>query len=201
MSITTNFKSGGNDIGTLFCDLTNNQNIDGNKTFSNAITTNNGTIQSSVPRVSIWLGGTSFHIDGSMYSDNGLLLPFTKLTYGYLSNNNSGFDDANNRFNCPLEGYYQIAGNITIIPTDNTNAGSYCWIYTYLNDNIIDMQYLSNCVTGVLSGKVNKVCCCVNNILYLNVNDKIQFKLYTQGTINFYTEKDKVRISIFYLSG
>jgi uncharacterized lipoprotein YddW (UPF0748 family) len=41
VGIVTNYNVDGNDFGSKFWDLTNNQNIDGNKTFNNAITRNN----------------------------------------------------------------------------------------------------------------------------------------------------------------
>jgi hypothetical protein len=196
-SSITNYKVYGNDFGSQFCDLTNNQKIDGNKTFSNAITTKNGTIQSSVPRVSLWLGGFQYTSNGNLDTDLNLI----KYTSDSDSFNNLGFDDNTHKFICPIKGYYEIIGNITIRSiNDTTSPGEYTAIKTYINNTLYDETGIASVYNDTFSTGVGAASGGLSNLLYLNLNDEVKFKIYTVTRSTFDTYKQFFRINISYVS-
>jgi hypothetical protein len=155
MSITTNytFKNAANatvDIGTIFCDLTNDQTIGGNKTFSNQINVTGANV-------------INFGSDKTKQGDAG------KMGYGTFSNGVSldivGAGTAGNtRFikmwdNVTIEGYAYATSPAA--DSNNTSLATTAWVRSKVPDTstFATKSYIDGEIAKILNGTYGHTIC------------------------------------------
>jgi hypothetical protein len=153
MSITTNytFKNAANatvDIGTIFCDLINDQTIGGNKTFSNQINITGTNV-------------INFGSDKTKQGDAG------KMGYGTFSNGGSldiigAGTIGNTRYikmwdNVTIEGYAYAASP----PADsnNTSLATTAWVRSVLPSTGATTSYVDGEIAKILNGTYGHTIC------------------------------------------